>query len=82
MNDEIHRGIAVFVRQTEAGSYGFIEPDDSNGSREQNVWFGEKAVQTRLPFEGEPVEYVLHGTPHPRFKTRNAASVWPKGDRR
>lgn len=82
VSDKVHEGICLFTKRGEGDRWwGIIEPIDSDGSKEANVWFGDKAVEGRRPKAGEPIEYILFRTPAPGRSTIGAFKVWPKGER-
>jgi hypothetical protein len=52
-------GVVVFLKEAGDVTYGFIEPAGSDGSRENNVWFGTRATQGLSVERGDTVDYVL-----------------------
>ena len=70
-----HFGIVVSAVFTEDNGYGFIRPDDSDGSREKNVWFGRHALQGAEAKRGDRVRYILFSETRPG-KGRAADRLW------
>ena len=57
--DDICEGVVLFTALHRSGKlYGFIVPDHGDGSREQNVWFGDTATQGEFFEKEDPVFYA------------------------
>ena len=57
------RGTVIFTKidaETKMG-YGFIQPAGSDGEREKNIWFGNRAISRAKDIKlGDEVKYVLN----------------------
>lgn len=59
---EVGDGEVIFYVFRDGGDYGFIKPVKGDGSREKNIWFGERASQGEIFESGDLVSYGLNAT--------------------
>jgi cold shock CspA family protein len=55
-----HRGKVLFYKHNEhdLSGFGFIVPDDSDGDRWKNIWFGPRSTQGLVLRSGDLVDFI------------------------